>query len=240
MAFNLNQSKKPEVELNRTLIDEVISIYGLPVKYLFVEKMNKNQVFKDFSHFELNPNVESKQIYLLPEDTSDWEGDTVFNQFGFYNQWTQHLFMSRKTALELYPNFDENGRAEMTNNLIITPSNTILEITQIETYEPGVNNLWGFGDESSVYKIAVKIYDHNISDEIDLTDSIKLSEDGYRNGGDKDDIIFSDAENIDTTDIDDFFNELQKDIDETEEIADKGDDKGNKPSNTNSPFGNLS
>ncbi len=237
--FNLSTSLKPEVNLYKNLIDEVIEMYGIPVKYLFVEKMNKNQVFKDFSHLELNPEIETKEIYLLPEDASDWEGDVVFNQFGFYNQWTQHLFISRDKVLELYPDFDEeHGRSKMVNNLIVTPSSTVLEITHVETYSPGINNLWGFSDRTSVYRLSTKIYDNNIADNIDYKDTMTISEDpeGSEN---QEDVIFSENIEIDTS-IDEFFNSLTSDIQETENLAENGDDKGSKPSNTDSPFGNLS
>lgn len=236
MAFNLNTSRKPEVNLYRSIIHETISIYGLPVKYIYSEKVNKNPVFNDFSHMKVNELDEDdyKEVYLLPEDSSDWEGDTVYNNFGFYNQWTQHLFISRESVLELYPDFDK-GRSVMVNSLIITPGNSVLEITNIETYEPGINNLWGFADENSVYKLSVKIYNHNIADEgiTDIQTDIDLSE-----GPDGE--IFDYTENIDTSFVDNFFEEIENKIDTVEELGDKGDDKGKKPSNTNSPFGNLS
>jgi hypothetical protein len=247
MAFNLNTSRKPENLLYKKVIDEVIEMYGITVKYLYVEKMNKNEVFRDFSHLSIHPDVISKEIYLLPENSEDWEGDVVYNNFGFYNQWTQTLYISRKTILELYPDFDEDGRSRMVNNLIITPSSTVLEITHVETYNPGINNLWGYADRTSVYKLSVKIYDHNIADEgisdigkeVEL--DIKLKEGANSLLEDENtEVIFEHDEELDTTDIDKFFQEITQDINTVEDLADKGDDKGKKPSNTNSPFGNLS
>jgi len=241
--FNLNNSRKPEHDLYQKLSNQVINTYGLPVIFLFAQKINKNEIFKDFSHMKVNPDIEQKEIYIMPEDPSDWEGDTVFNNFGFYSQWTQHLFLTRDTILELFPDFDEDsGRSKIVNNLIITPSSTILEITNIESYEPHINNLWAFNDSISAYKIAVKVYDYNIADEgiVDIKGSVKLSEDGYENNGDADDVIFEYDEQISTEGIDNFFNELQNNVDIVEEFSEKGDDKGKKSSNTNSAFGNLS
>jgi hypothetical protein len=235
MAFNLNTSRKPERDLYKHLIDESIEMYGIPCKYIYSEKMNKNEVFKDFSHMKVGEDF--RDIYLLPEDASDWEGDVVYNNFGFYNQWTQHLFISRDTVLELYPDFDEPGRGRqlLVNSLLILPSNAVLEITHVETYDPGVNNLWAFGDKTSAYKLAVKIYDHNIADEgIDgMKTEIPLEE-----GPDGE--IFDYTEEVDTESIDRFFQDLMDTNEELEKLADEGDDKGKKPSNTNSPFGNLS
>jgi hypothetical protein len=243
MAFNLSLSRKPEVDLYRNLIHENISMYGIPVKYLYSERINKNEVFKDFSHFKVENPDSFKEIYLMPENPEDWEGDSVYNAFGLFNQWTQHLFISRKTILELYPDFDDTtgNRAKIVNSLIVLPSETILEITNMESYEPGVNNLWAFNDEVSSYKLSVKIYDQNIADEgvRDIKDTIKISEDGGENG-DQDDVIFEYDEPVDTSGIDKFFNELVDNMEEIEKLADEGDDKGRKPSNTNSPFGNLS
>jgi hypothetical protein len=232
MAFNLNTSRKPEVELNRKLINETISMYGIPVKYLYSEKINKDQVFKDFSHNKI-PEDGYKEVYIMPENPEDWEGDTVYNNFGFYNQWTQNLFISRETVLELYPNFDELGRSTLVNSLIIMPSSTVLEITHVETYNVGINNLWGFADETSVYKLVVKTYDYNIADEgmADVKDSIKLDEDE----------IFEHNEEIDTALIDDFFKDLSRQADNIDDISDGSTEvPGLNPNNTDSVFGDLS
>jgi len=242
MAFNLNTSRKPERDLYKSLINEAIEMYGMPAKYVYSEKMNINEIFNDFSHMKIDEEeYPYRDIYLLPEDSSDWEGDVVYNNFGFYNQWTQHLYISRDTVLELYPDFDEMGRSVLVNSLLVLPSSTVLEITHVETYDPGINNLWGFADITSSYKLSVKIYDHNIADEgiNNLKSNIELTEDGGEDGT-EDDVIFSHDEEIDTSSIDEFFKELSENVEIIEELADKGDDRGKKPSNTNSPFGNLS
>jgi hypothetical protein len=208
-------------------------MYGIPCKYIYSEKMNKNEVFQDFSHMKVGEDF--KDIFLLPEDASDWEGDVVYNNFGFYNQLTQHLYISRQTVLELYPDFDEIGRSILVNSLIILPSNAVLEITHVETYDPGVNNLWAFGDRTSTYKLSVKIYNHNIADE--GIDNMK-TEIKFEEGPDGE--IFDYTEDVDTSSIDAFFQELMDTTETLEELGDKGDDRGKKSSNTNSPFGNLS
>ena len=65
MAFNLNHSRKPEVDLYRNLIHENISMYGIPVKYLYSERINKNEVFKDFSHLKVE-NPDSIRVFTFP------------------------------------------------------------------------------------------------------------------------------------------------------------------------------
>ena len=236
MAFNLNTSRKPEVQLNKHLINEMITMYGIPCLYLYSEKINQDKVFKDFTHNKI-PKDKSVQIYLLPENSEDWEGDTIYNQFGFYNQWTQNLFISRDTVLELYPDFDQQGRHLLVNSLIVLPSNTVLEVTHVETYDPGVNNLWAYGDENSVYKLVVKTYDHNIGDQgvSEIKDQIELEE-GPNPGSDQDN-IFEYDEDIDVSSIDDFFKELENNTKDLEEISETEPELIN---NTDSPFGDLS
>jgi len=251
MAFNLNTSKKSEVNLYSDLINEQISIYGIPVLYIYTEKKNKDVVFKDFSHMELKefesiPENLKKEIYVLPENPEDWDGDTIFNNFGLYNQWTQHLFISRKTILELYPNFDEIGRSVMLNSLLVLPSSAVLEITHMETYTPGINNLWAFADENSVYMLHVKIYDHNIADEgiNEYKDKITLTESGTPQT--EENTIFETDQEVDTSGIDKFFEELQKEKEIIDSISDKTSEEnmesnpGLNPNNTDTVFGSLS
>jgi len=234
MAFNLNISTKQDYSLTENNIDELITIYGIKCKYLFSEKINKDTVFQDFSHFKVNEDY--TDIYLMPEDTENWEGDVVYNLFGPNNQWTQHLFISKKTIYELYPEFLETGRHNLVNSLIITPSSTLLEITHVESFGVGINNLWGFSDQPSSYKLSVKIYDHNIPDQgvRDIKDKVTLEEEGQGS------VIHSAEVDLDTSEIDDFFNSLDTFKDKIEEESTTGTDKGTGSNDTNSPFGNLS
>ena len=228
MAFNLNLSQKPEYSLNEGLINEAIEIYGIKCKYLFTKKENIDKsVFQDFSHLKIGQDY--KDIYLLPEDTENWEGDVAYNLFGLNNQWTQHLFISKKSIYELFPEFLETGRHNLVNSLIVTPSGTLLEITHVESFGVGISNLWGYSDQPSSYKLTVKIYDHNLPDEglRDIKETIKLEEQE----------IFEKDVEIDTSEIDDFFSSIEskKEIIDQESIEEK-----TGSNNTNSPFGSLS
>ena len=238
MAFNLNISRKPERDLYKSLIDETISMYGIKCKYLYTKKINKDlSVFKDFSH--LKSNKDYKDIYLLPEESENWEGDVNYNLFGFHNNWTQHLYISKKSMYELFPEFLKTGRHEMVNSLIITPSSTILEITHVESFDPGVSNTWAYADQPSAYKLTVKIYDNNISDEglKDIKTTIKLEETGQ--SGEEN--IFEYDEIIDTSDIDKFFDSVKQDKIDIDQESKTGTTKNRTGQNdTNSPFGNLS
>ncbi len=227
--FNLNISRKNDYKLNESLIHENIQIYGFQCQYLYSARANEDLTFNDFSHFKVDPDVEYTDIMLLPEDTSNWGGENVFNSFGFYNQQNTNVFISKSTLLEIYPDFltAEDGRTKIINSLIIIPSGTILEITDLNSYSEGIANLWVYGDDPSSYKLSTKVYDINLSDEgvneIDTTIKLKEAPDGE---------IFEYDEEIDTSKIDDFF-------DQVESIKVTQDGLAEGLSNTNNPFGSL-
>jgi len=219
--FNLNASRKPEYDLNESLISEVIGTFGIKCKYLFSEKVNKDYIFKDFSHLKVGKDY--KDIYSMPENTENWDGDTNFDLFGFHNMWTQNLYISKSQVFELFPDFKETGRHKLLNSLVITPSGTLLEITNVESYNVGMNNLWGFADEPSSYRLTVKIYDNNQPDEgTDINTNVNLEEEE----------IFEYNEDV-ATGIDQFFETLST-------KKEKIDDLSKTKNDTDNPFGTLS
>lgn len=233
MGFNLNTSRKPDYTLNENLTHEAIEMYGIPCKWLYSERVNEDFVFRDFSHFKVGSDYED--VTLMPQETMSWEGDVAYNNFGFYNQWTQQLFISKASMLKLYPEFLDKGnsaRAKVVNSLLVTPSSTILEVTHVESFTEGVNNVWGFADDPSTYKLTVKIYSNNISDEgvSDVTATVDLSEGPEDENGTAE--IFNAEEVIDTSDIDNFFTELAK-------VKEEQDTEGDKISSNSNPFGTL-
>jgi len=227
MGTNFNISGKPEYKLQEQNIAELINLYGIHCKFLYSKKINKDLlVFNDFSHLKVEDGF--KDIYLLPEDATNWDGETSYNNFGFFNQWTQTLFLSKESMYSLFPDFLETGRHELVNSLIVSPSSTVLEITRVSSYGTGINNLWSFADQPAVYILTVKIYDHNIADEgiTKVKTTIPLEEEE----------IFHKDEEI-SLEVDEFFNSLEtfkKDID-NESVKDQ-----TGRNDTNSPFGNLS
>lgn len=222
--FNLNTSMKPEYGLNENLIHEAISMYGIQCRWLFSERINEDFVFRDFSHFKVEKDY--KDVVLLPEDSSNWEGDNGFNTFGLFNQNIQNLYISKKSLLGLYPDFftEVGNRSKVMNSLLVTPSSTILEVTNIEEHNINMNNMWAYADEASSFKLTVKIYSNNLSDEgvTEIKTNIKLQEDE----------IFEADQEIDTSDIDTFFGSL-------EVVKDTQDTEGDKISRSGGPFGSL-
>jgi len=211
--FSLNTSRKPEQSLNSNLIAECINIYGIRVKWLYSNRVNEDEVFLDFSHFKVNTDLNEdiyKDITILPEDTSSWENENNFGIFGYYNNQHINAYISRNDILLLYPMFEddtEDNFSDILNSLLILPSSTILEVTNIEQYHPGINNLYAYSDAISSYKLTMKVYDINLSDEgvKDISTNINLDE--LQEGVTPEEKIFEYNEPIDT-EIDDFFNQL--------------------------------
>jgi hypothetical protein len=168
----------------------------------------------------------------MPENPENWEDTEVFNQFGFFNNGIQHVFITKDNILGLYPDIDESKetwRTEILNSLIVLPSNTILEITDIQQYHEGLNNLWAFADDITAYKLAVKVYDNMLGDEIEIDSKITLDE----SGGEQ--VIFQKEEIVNSEDVDAFFQNIKEINKETDEKA-----KENPPAaNNDNVFGNL-
>jgi len=225
MAFNLNISRKPERNLDGHLIDEMISIYGVPCLWLFSERINEDHiVFKDFSHFKVEKDY--KQVTLLPENMENWDGGVQFGGFGMFQAYTIELFISAKEIINLYPHFldDKGSRSKIVNSLILTPGNQILEITNVESFDIGVSNQFSYADFPNSYKLTARIYTPNLSDEgvTEIKDSINLEETE----------IFDYTEDVDTSEIDEFFKTLDV-------VKDTQNTEGSKKSESGGVFGSL-
>jgi hypothetical protein len=163
MNFNTNAS--PEYNLNSTLTNEMINLYGVLVKYLLTEKINSDDVvFGDYSHIKTNSS-DVFEMYMLPEISEDWDtSDTSFTQFGFLSFDNVSLFVST-TSL--------NGVTDITKmigDLIVFPNNKVMEITDRTLTEPGINNLFTYNDTKSVVKLSCKPHEFKLIDEVDNTD----------------------------------------------------------------------
>ena len=121
---NFNFSHKNEYLLNHSMIRECIHLYGIPCKFVVIQKVNFDQsVFGDYSAIKTN-NSDTFMIHMLPENAEDIDK----SQF---------------------------------------PSNQIMEISDCEQKVPGINNLWAYSDQVSVYRLTLKPYERRAQDEID-------------------------------------------------------------------------
>jgi hypothetical protein len=164
--MNFNFSAQPEYNLNKSLIEEMINLYGILTKFLVTEKINEDpNVFGDYSHMKSDSN-KIYDIYMLPENSEEWDQeDFSFQQFGLVNSENISLFAARSAFDDV---FDEDDR--IMGNLVILPNNKIMEVTAVSYETPGVNNLFTNKDAKSVLKLTCKPYDNKLIQELDNVD----------------------------------------------------------------------
>jgi len=68
--MNLNQ-RNNEYDLTGSLTEEVIRIYGVPLKILLADRINKEDTFGDHSHIKLD-SAKMFEVYGLPENSDDF------------------------------------------------------------------------------------------------------------------------------------------------------------------------
>lgn len=184
MAFNLNTTQHPEYNLNDSLIDEVIQMYGIQIKLLITEKINfDDAVFGDFTHMKTNSDS-IFEMYALPENSEDFSTDGYsFSPFGITDFDNIELFVSRQSlsideflveATEKSMGTGVDGKfvdfRKLQSQLIILPNNKIMEITDVDPCVPGVNNLFTHNDAKSVYKLTCKPYNVKLINELNPND----------------------------------------------------------------------
>jgi hypothetical protein len=166
--MNFNYSSGPEYSLNEGLINETINLYGIGIKFLLVEKINKDDlVFGDYSHIKTDSN-KSFDLMALPETSEAYDELGInFSQFGMLNMESINLFITRKSMDLVYSDIDSgNGFEGVLGNLIVLPNNRIVEITDFQFEVPGINNMFTETARKSVYKLTCKTYDAKIINEI--------------------------------------------------------------------------
>jgi len=191
----------------------MIDLYGVEADYLYVQKNNIDNVLKDFSHLSLGEN-ESRKVMLLPENSDEFDGSQSFSMWGLDNLRTLNLFISRKSLLKLYPDFDdEKGYSGILNSLLVFESGSIQEITFIEPQVPGINNVFLSDEDKSSYLLTTRAYSQSKQNDIKE---------------EPEEVVMDEME-----DIDSYFKSLD---DKKEVIETEADTK----SNTDSVFGSLS
>ncbi len=160
---NFNFSKKPEYQLHTSMIDEVINLYGVQIKFLIVERINLDDVvFGDFSHLK----SDGDKIYdmmALPETSEQFDVQNYqFSEFGFNLFENTALYVSAKAFKDI--NLEMKS---IIGNLIVFPNNKVHEITDVDWQSPGINNLYTYQDQKSVYKLSTKPYEFKLNSEIE-------------------------------------------------------------------------
>ena len=192
--MNLNFYNNPEYELNRSLITEMISMYGIQVKFVKVKKINEDNLFKDYQHLVADKN-DIIEMYALPENTDSFDSSGYqFNTFGFTDLNNLSVFISVES-------FGDIQFKEIVGNLIVLPSNKILEITDVTFQVPGINNDFVNNNSRTVYKLTLTPYEFKLTD--NLSEIQKPSDD---------------LSPLDTPpkSLDDYFEELMKEKEDLE------------------------
>ena len=192
--MNLNFYNNPEYELNRSLITEMISMYGIQVKFVKVKKINEDNLFKDYQHLVADKN-DIIEMYALPENSDSFDSSGYqFNSFGFTDLNNLSVFISVES-------FGDIQFKEILGNLIVLPSNKILEITDVTFQVPGINNDFVNNNSRTVYKLTLTPYEFKLTD--NLSEIQKPSDD---------------LSPLDTPpkSLDDYFEELMKEKEDLE------------------------
>lgn len=173
--MNLNQ-RNNEYDLTGSLTEEVIRIYGVPLKILLADRINKEDTFGDHSHIKLD-SAKMFEVYGLPENSDDFnEYERLETQFGMPMGQTMDIFVSKITMLEKIQE-SQNSKNEiditlkmlhkLLSSLIVLPGGKILEITNFDLDPPGLNNMFIFNKQKNVMKLMCKSYVHDDVNEID-------------------------------------------------------------------------
>lgn len=192
--LNFNFAKTPEHDLNSSLVDELISLYGIKIKFIVVKRVNEDKVvFGDFSHL-LSDQTRVFEIFALPENMEDFNKDEFrFTQFGLDSFDTLDLFVHKSSianipgvshftlnnanySREPEPNINSLDY-HVVGNLVVLPSGKIMEITEQSTTTPGINNMFVYKNEKTAYKLTCVQYKSQLVDEIDALDRSTLGSD---------------------------------------------------------------
>lgn len=174
--MNFNFTHKNEYNLNNSLICECIKLYGVEAKLLKTEKVNLDKdVFGDWSSIKTN-GKDIFDIHLLPDNAENFDiNNYSFGDFGFLNSESASVYCSAQECLKL-----GFGMNELMGCLIVLPSNKVMEISNIDILNPGINNLWAYSDAKCVFKLTLNTYNFKIQDEInnyDIINTLDIKED---------------------------------------------------------------
>lgn len=238
MNFNIGSvGHTNEYNLFKNMTEEGINLYGIPVKYLITEKVNKDFIFGEWSHLKVNKDSVF-EIYMLPVESESWssQGD-LFSKFGLQNLDTIQVIISVKTMEEIHPNIvNRTGKGFdwIIGNLVVLPSNKIMEITNIDTEVQGLNNIFTYDLNKNAYQLTLRQYIANNDDYSKASDITESSEFDYEDFGNLASIFGSDSDNKEN--VDSLSNEVQDEIIYPNEPRSKPIRRKDKE---NSPFGYL-
>ena len=134
-------------------------------------------------------------MYALPENSDSFDSNGYqFSSFGFTDLNNLSVFISVES-------FGDIQFKEILGNLIVLPSNKILEITDVTFQVPGINNDFVNNNSRTVYKLTLTPYEFKLTDNLSDIQETK-----------------GDYSPLDSSpkSLDDYFSELMKDKSELE------------------------
>ncbi len=162
--YNFNNYSN-EYSLHNDITAEFIDLYGFKTTYIKTTKVNMDKIFGEIQNLRAdNSSVYSVSVY--PENTSGFDNSNdILSKFGILSFDSINLFISARTYEIVYPLGDVQKGV---GDLIVLPSNKIMEITDVEHQVQGLNNMFVYGNQKNVYNIKCKPYNYN-HDEIDVS-----------------------------------------------------------------------
>jgi len=197
MNFNLfDDTHNSEYNLFRSTTEELINLYGVPIKYIITKKINQDNIFGEHSHIKVD-NTSVFEMFALPSSTDMWEGDnSLFSKFGMNSLDSLSIFISRTDFEIIHPEIANlEGKATIDNvpngNLVVFNSNKIMEVTdfKLATDDHNRNNIFTSDREKNVYKLTLKTYINNHDNTTEALDITTSEHFDYQDFGNLEDIF---------------------------------------------------
>lgn len=158
--MNFNLSTRPEYNLIGACTTEVIDLYGVKCKLALVEKVNVSSIVSEWASIKTDGS-KVFDVCIMPQtpdmfDTMDYQ----FNSFGFLPADNMTAYISAAVLDPITPFKKAIG------NLIVLPSNKVMEITDVNPLTEHAGNLYAYGDRKLVYQLRLVPYEFKIHDNI--------------------------------------------------------------------------
>lgn len=176
--MNFNFSHQPEYKLNNSLTEELIRLYGTPVKFIFMDKIqdwgdyqnykSENAIFNDFKALKTTEGVTAetieREIYVLLAESEGYNNgmQAIFNNYGMVNDDSIQVLVSPESLDFLAINGEIHPK-EIVSNVLSFPNGKIMEITDCQYHSPGINNKFVYSDLSTCYTLSLKSYNFDNS-----------------------------------------------------------------------------
>lgn len=172
--MNLNFHLKPDYDLHTSLVDELINLYGTPVRFLVTEKIvdsltgdnshengdPQSKVFGDFKTLKTDHYRDALEFNVLISESDEFPNGLAFafNNFGIINDDTLTVFASLQSLESLKDGKGVVHPKEIVSNLLLFPNGKLMEITDCQLHVPGVNNKFVYSNNPSCYQFSLKSY----------------------------------------------------------------------------------